>query len=130
MKEVRINGKETMMDVMFKMSDGNPGALTALMEIFKENPKIDPQDFLQGLGPILSLDSMGIYGTDIYVLYSDICNRDLPKMLAVIRSVQLGLFTESILKDACSRQDYSGRTLIPVEELYLKVKERLEEFDR
>ena len=115
---------------MFKMSDGNPGALTTLMQIHEENHKIDPQDFMKGLGPILSLDSMGIYGTDIYVLYNDICDRHLPKMLAVIRSCQLGLFDSKLLANACHRQDYSGKQFVPVEELYNEVKEKLSDFDR
>lgn len=82
-----------------------------------------------GMGKILLLDTYGIYGTDIYVLYNDICERNLSKMVAVIRATQLGLFNSNILKDACSRQDYSGRKLVPLDELCQKVKERLPLFN-
>jgi hypothetical protein len=50
-------------------------------------------------------------------------------MLAVLRSVQLGMFDRETLKDACHRQDRSGKSLIPVDLLYSKVKERLPNFN-
>lgn len=129
MKE-RITLEDTLESALTKMSEGNPGALNTLMEIFTKNPKIDPNDFMQGLGPILSLDSFGIYGTDIYILHNDICERDIVKTLAVLRAVQLGFFKREILKDACHRQDRSGKSIVPVEELYAKVKERLPNFNK
>lgn len=124
----RIKLTDSTMDVVVKMSDGNPGAMNVLMQMLQPN-NIDPDNGLGGLGAILMLDSLGIYGTDIYVLNSDICERNLAKMLATLRAVQLGLFSGDILKDAAHRQDYSGRELVPVDELYEKVKERLPNFD-
>lgn len=125
----RIQLNDTTTDVLVKMSDGNPGALACLMEIMSKATRIDPQGAMGGLGPILSLDTHGIYGTDIYVLWSDVCDKSTPKMLAVLRACQLGLFNPSIVADASSRQDYSGVGMVPVEELYTKVKERLPRFD-
>lgn len=125
----RIKLTDSIKDVVVKMSNGNPGAMSALMEMLSKGKTIDPDEHMQGLSPILMLDTLGIYGTDIYVLHSDICGRNLAKTLAVIRSTQLGYFNGSTLANACSRQDYSGRDLVPVEELYLKVKERLPSFD-
>lgn len=126
----KIQLHDTTMDVLLKMSAGNPGAANVLMQILSEGAKIDPDSALGGLGAILSLDTHEIYGTDIYVLNSDICGKSLPKMMAVLRAVQLGLFSASTLRDACHRQDRSGKQLIPVEELYLKVKEQLPNFDK
>lgn len=82
-----------------------------------------------GLGKILALDTLEIYGTNIYVLWNDICDRNTSKMIAVLRANQLGFISDQILKDACHRQDRSGRKTIPVEELYSKVIERLPRFD-
>ena len=129
MKQARIQLKDSTMDVIVKMSDGDPGAMTTLMEILKNGETIDPDGVMGGLGPILLLDTFEIYGTDIYVLWSDICGRKINKMLAVLRACQLGMFSPSILKDACSRQDYSGKEMVSVEELYLKVKKQLPKFD-
>lgn len=80
-------------------------------------------------GPLLILDSNGIYGGDIYILFADLCGKDPVKALAVLRAVQLGILDGAVLADACSRQDYSGRQMVNVDELYRKVKERLPNFD-
>jgi hypothetical protein len=128
--ETKITGNDNFITIATKMAEGNPGALVVIKELFEKGSEIDPNNILGGgLGTILNLDSYGIYGTDIWVLYSDICEQNLPKFIAVVRSVQLGLFNQEILKDAAHRQDYSGRELIPVNELLEKVKEKLPNFN-
>lgn len=130
MEQQRIKLTDTTMDVVVKMSDGNPGAMNAIVGLLKpENANIDPDDIMGSLGSILKLDSFGIYGTDIYVLFSDICNRNIAKFIAVIRATDMGLFSRDTLKDASHRQDYSGRKMIPVDDLYKKIKESLPDFD-
>lgn len=125
----RIQLNDSFMDAVSKMSEYNFGAMEALTRLVSEGPAIDRDDPMGGMGLILFLDTLEIYGTDIYVLYSDICNKDLAKMIAVIRAVQKGLFKGSILKDACSRQDYSGRRFVPVDRLYNQVKAQFPNFD-
>jgi hypothetical protein len=128
MREERIQLGDTTKDILFKMSEGNPGALTVLLHILKENARIDPNDFFDGLGPILSLDSYGIYGSSIWILYKDVCGEDITKTLAVLRAVQLGFFSAQTLKSVCEPQNYSRIKEIPVQELCDKVKERLPDF--
>jgi len=111
------------------MCEGNPGALTACMDLYQNGGNVDPDGFMGGLGNILDLDRMGIYGTDIYVLWSDICHRNTAKMVTVLRAAQLGYISDEKVADASHRQDYSGRGLIDIEELYNKVKTRLPKFD-
>ena len=122
----RIKLEDNGMSSIMKLADGNPGAMSALFELL--NTKCDPDNFMGGLGNLLSLDTHMIYGSDIYVLYSDLCNKDVVRMCAVLRSVQLGILQESILQDACSRQDYSGREMINVDDLFDKVVEVLPNF--
>jgi len=50
-------------------------------------------------------------------------------MLAVLRAGQLGIISSSVIKDAASRQDRTGKTLINAQGLYDKVKEQLPNFD-
>lgn len=125
----RITLCDNAKSAVIKMCEGNPGAITALMEILKCAKQVDPDDFMGGLGKILALDTLEIYGTNIYVLWNDICDRNTSKMIAVLRANQLGFISDQILKDACHRQDRSGRKIIPVEELYVKVVERFPRFD-
>lgn len=129
MSSERIKLQDTLSEVIFKMSDGNPGALTAIMALFESNVRVDPDDWMGPLGSIMSLDGYGIYGTDIYILWSDICDKNIVHMIAVLRAAQLGYVSSEVIKDAVSRQDYSGRELLDIDDLYKKVKERLPDFD-
>lgn len=78
-------------------SKGNPGAATAMAEMIKSGYEIS----------VITLIGLGIKGTDIYVLWSDICGRDCHKLKKLIDAAP-----DDILIDAASRQDYSGRQLV------------------
>jgi hypothetical protein len=125
----KLNSNDNEMSAVVKMASGNIGTGLALTGILKEAAIIDPDNELGGFGALLSLDIFGIYGTDIYVLYSDICKRSLPKTLACIRGAQLGIISSKILRDACSRQDYSGLELLNPDDIYEKVRQQLPRFD-
>lgn len=104
-----IKLEDSTQDVIVKMSKGNPGAAMALVSLISKHP--------MGLMLALLLDTYGIYGSDIYVLLNDICGGDIHKMAKVLQATQHGKFSSAVLKDACSRQDYSGRALVPVDQL-------------
>jgi hypothetical protein len=106
------------------MSEGNPGALNVCINLLKEGERIDPDSMLGGIGPILALDSLGIYGSRIWILYKYICNQSLVLTIAVLRAVQLGFLKEETLKTAIEPH---GREIEPLT-LYNQVKERLPRF--
>jgi hypothetical protein len=127
----RIQLKDTEKDVLIKMSDGNPGALTAMMEMLEKDKDIDPQAFRGGMSAILLLDTFEIYGTDIYILWNDQCNRDVRRLLMLLRAVQLGFIPDSLLQSigACQTRE----NLLSQEEmdaLDKKVCTRLSQFQR
>jgi hypothetical protein len=127
MSKIKLN--DDIKTILFNMSDGNPGALTVLMELLKlQTNEIDPDSLLGGFGSILSLDTIGIYGTDIYVLYNDICDQNLTLFIALLRAHQLGLINDVLLRDVSGRQDRSGKELINTEEIYNQVKKELPNF--
>ena len=64
MNHERITLEDTPMSILQKLSEGNPGAVTALCELMKESPEVDPESALGSLAPALSLDTHAIYGTD------------------------------------------------------------------
>lgn len=125
----RIDLNDNATSVIYKMSDGNHGSVRALLDIWSNGPVIDPYNGLGGLGPILMLDTLEIYSEQIWVLFSDICDRNIARTIAVIRAAQLGYINGNVLKMACNRQDYSGSEMVPVEELYKKVKAEVPDFD-
>lgn len=124
----RIELDDTVQDIVMKMSNMNPGAISVLINICRETSRIDPDNAMGEFGVMMFLDTLGIYGSDIYFLYADFCKRDTEKMLAVLRAVQLGFFCGNTLADAASRRDMSGLAMVPVDELCRRVKDRLPNF--
>tara|TARA_R110001599_G_scaffold311022_1_gene518271 strand:- start:249 stop:542 length:294 start_codon:yes stop_codon:yes gene_type:complete len=92
-----------MKDII-EMSEGNPGALTCLLGIMKFE---DQEDLVNGIKIITKLKTLNIKGTDIYVLWSDLSNKDYSIMANICENCP-----DEILVDACSRQDYSGIELV------------------
>jgi hypothetical protein len=117
----------TLQDILVKMSDGNPGAITALVEMVKASPTVDPESALGPLSAPLSLDTHQIYGPDIWVLYSDICRKDAASTLALLRAVQLGILAENKLKHAITKQ-FQHELDVPA--LHAAVCDRLSEFQK
>lgn len=66
---MRITLDMSIQDMVISMVEGNPGALRVCMDLIKVSP----------LGPLTlgHLDDMGIYGSDIWVCYKDICKEDI-----------------------------------------------------
>lgn len=118
----RIGLHDTTMSVVQKMSEGNPSAITVCLRMLNESEKIDP--FIGGLGAILMMDTFGIHGPRIWMLYKDVCNQDLVKMLACLRACQMGFISQDVLNFAI---DNYGKGL-DVEDCLQQVKERLPEF--
>lgn len=114
----------SFMDVVVVMSGGNPGALTAMMKMFEEAEKIDPDSALGGIGCVLSLDTHGIYDSRIWQFYSDVCKKNLNTLLGLLRAVQLGFLDESKLNHAI---DNYGEGL-EISEFLAQVKKRLPNF--
>lgn len=86
MGQNRIQLKDSVMDVVMKMSENNPGAMTCIMEVlgYKNFYIVD------GLMYILQCDDIGLYGTQLYMLWNDCCNRDPKLFELVIRNYQMG----------------------------------------
>ena len=103
-KMSKIELSDTVMEIIVKMSDGNPGAVNAIMDVMTHSDRIDPQAIERGLGSILFLDTLEIYGTDIYILWSDKCNKNTRKFIMLLRSVQLGYFAHDRIKAMASDQ--------------------------
>jgi hypothetical protein len=124
MRNERIEGTDNVMSMVMKLSEGNPGALTVCMEAFQNVAEIDPIGALGGLAPMLSMDTLGIYGSRIWMLYKDVCGERLPYFLAMLRGWQLGYLPEATLNNAI---DNYGKGL-DVDAIAAKVCERIPEF--
>lgn len=113
--DTRIKGNMSIMDTLVIMSEGNPGAVTCLADVMKETTAIDPQNLMGGLNVVLSLDTYGIYGSPIYILWADQCNRDTREFLMLMRATQLGFLSSHKLREISD--DQTGRCRLTSEEM-------------
>ena len=90
-----------MLDDLLKISGGNPGALKCLMGIIDGDAEHD------ALIIMITIENLKIYGTDLYVLFSDLAAKDYKMMGHLCKTVP-----GELLKKASSQQDYSGIAMI------------------
>ena len=83
--KTRITAGMTLTEVIITMADGNPGALTCMMQMVQSDP--------MAMLDLLSLDSLGIYGSKLYMLWSDCCGRDMKKFKETIIAFREGKFS-------------------------------------
>lgn len=117
----RITDLDDATSALNKICEGNPGALNACRCIVKEGAKIYP--FIDGWEYIMILDNLEIYGSDIYALWNDICERDTGEMIGILKVANIDPCKADILKKACHRQDRSGRKLLQEDDIYGQIIE-------
>lgn len=100
MSKERLNLQDCVPDILMKMAEGNPGAITVCLKMMREGRAIDPDSFAGGFTGVLAMDTYGIYGSRIWMLYKDVCGENLEATLAVLRACQLGLLRESVMHHA------------------------------
>lgn len=82
---------DTLDDIIMKMSQGNCGAIGVIAQLLDKNALIDPDNALGPLGAISMLNTMGVYGKEVWIFYKDICGGDIRKMILLLRAIQLGV---------------------------------------
>ena len=73
---------DSTIDLMVKMSEGNPGALMFCSELMKFGTL--------GVVTILNLDDIGLYGDRLYMLWNDCCGRSAEKAIRVGKARNFG----------------------------------------
>lgn len=76
---------DSTMDIVIKMSEGNPGAMATMMELIKETEKD-----IGNMSVIFFIDTLELYGSRLYQLWNDCCNRDISKVIEVVNSCMGG----------------------------------------
>jgi hypothetical protein len=101
----RITLNDSLIESIMKLMDGNPGAMSVCTMLIKEYSTIDPQSALGPLSGVLSLDTHGIYGSNIWIFYKDICGESITDVIVVMRAIQLGHLAPSDLFKAIRNCD-------------------------
>jgi hypothetical protein len=126
----RIQLTDTAQDMLMKLCEGNPGALNVLIKLFTETELIDPDAAFGPYSAILALDTLGIYGPHIWVLFKDVCGEDIVNMVAVLRANQLGFVDDDLVVHSCSDRSRHSVGAIDAPHLLELVKERLPNFGK
>lgn len=125
-RQTRLGLEDTLMSSIVKLSDGNPGAASACVELAKVAAAVDPDSAWEAAGPLIALDTHGIYGSRIWMLYKDVCGQDPVKVIAVLRAVQLGLLPEQKMLSVVDGA--RGQNELDIDSILASVQERLPRF--
>ena len=87
-----ITSDMSMEDVIILMSERNPGAINVLMQMMNDT---DITSFFN----ILYLDSAGIRGSKIWMLYSDCCNKNYKKFSRTLVALRNGAYSEEEIQE-------------------------------
>jgi hypothetical protein len=128
MANERITGDMNGQEMILAMSDGNPECAQVLMQIMQYGGEIDTDDMFQGLGTVMALDTLGVYGHRVWGLYKDVCGEDLPKTIAMTRAWQLGQLA-GVTKEALLHAIDNRGAGLDVDAALEAVKERLPNFN-
>ena len=79
----KIDLHDSMMDIVTKMSEGNPGAMAFVMEVITSVE-------MGLIKIILPCDTIGLYGSKLYMLWNDCCNRNINEVIRVIEAWRTG----------------------------------------
>lgn len=93
MSKIKMN--DSVQDIVLKMSEGNPGALTTCLEIIKAKNN----DIVQSIPIFLTLDNMELYGSYLYMLWNDCCSRNIDDVLRVICCFAEGKITKNDIEE-------------------------------
>lgn len=93
----KIKLTDTLGDVVYKMSEGNPGGMRVCADIIEYGGEIDTDAAMGGIGIVLLLDTYEVYGSKIWMLYKDVCREELWKTIAIMRACQLGIISKDQL---------------------------------
>lgn len=119
----RLGLHMSTLDIIVAMSEGLHGATRVCAEILRDAEQIDPDNLMGGVGQLLWLDTLDIYGSKIWRFYKDLCGHDLRKMLGLMRACQLGLIRQRDLHAAIENPG-----TLDITSLLAQVKERLPAF--
>ena len=85
MKNEKLNSKMSPIDIVMTMGEGNPGAMSVVMQMLKDT---------DGFMNLLFFDTNDIRGSKIYMLYNDCCGNNYDKFKRTIDMLRCGTFTQ------------------------------------
>lgn len=94
---IKLKADDSNLNIATKMAEGNFGALSFIMGILKQDD--------DNVYYLIDCDNLGIYGSRLYQLWNDCCQRDNNKVFKVLDKYKNGEFTKEFIYD-CIDQPY------------------------
>lgn len=127
----RLTPSMTLIEASVALVDGNPGAATAVAAlVLAARDGIDPGQPFGAHGPLFALDELELYGSDIWVLYKDVCGMDAVKFMALLRGWRLGVVRKEQLVAASLGMTPLGVAPLNPSHVLEQVKAQLPRFGR
>ena len=73
----KISLNDSFYDLVIKISEGNPGAITVISQMINDNPA--------SMMNVLSLDDMNMRGSQIWVAYKDYCGESIDLFMESVK---------------------------------------------
>ena len=103
----KIKNIDNIQEMLLDMSEGNPGALTTCFEILRETSK-NP---IKAIPLFLTLDTMELYGSHLYMLWNDCCDRNIKEVIKVIDGFMTGKITKKDINERIKNVGY-GKSFV------------------
>lgn len=116
-------------ELVAEMSQGNPGAMYAMVDLIKDGWMMEPFIKYDPLEYLKLLEELGILGSDIYLIHNDLCGGNVHYMSGLLKAVQLGILEGSTLKAELAKINKGGGSTIDVHQVMLEVKNTVNGFD-
>lgn len=95
----RLNVFGTIQENFIAFAGGNPGALTVLFELSK---KVGDRIGLF----LLTLDRMGLYESQLYMLWNDCCERNINKVIKILELYEKEIITQKDIDERVKNVGY------------------------
>jgi hypothetical protein len=80
--------------IIFKISEGNPGAIRVVAEMMSRS-----FDGIDGCLLVLWVEHFDFCGENLWILYKDKCHENIELVAKVIRAIQMGFLTKEAVND-------------------------------
>lgn len=116
---------DSTIEILDKMSEGNPGAISILTTLLFKETTEELVDSVMHI--ILPLDTLGVYGSKLYMLWTDACDKNTDKVKKVIELWRTGKLTKEEIHENLN-QGYA-KPFDQVEEFFKKKDDDLERIE-
>lgn len=105
-----------------QLAGGNPGATIVLLEILKFVSEVDPDSSTGGRIYFECLRQLPLKESKIWVLFSDVCKKNIYATMGILRAYQMSLITREDILTAVAEAEVTRESSLDVKGILEKVK--------